>query len=113
MIKIKTTVGGLIFYPEVIPDNFFTSVREWLDAGSPSESFIHDLADVILMCDIPVVDSVESNGKFFRSPKVGLPKKCIVNIDKSCLFARVPAVSTHKVLGVMGSNTKDHHKLHY
>ena len=65
-------VKGLLFYRKDCKPKYVT-VAAWVAAGKPSDCFVYDGAHQLLSAGIPIVDSVEVEGRWVRTH---LPVKC-------------------------------------
>ena len=109
--KIQRTVSGRAFYPQVLPDNFYFSVKAWVEAKCPNNAVVYDSLFHLLVCNIPVVDARQVNGVYVRvKPRVAKPTM----IDTKVLSPLAFEPSTKKkVVGIQSADTKAHNKMSY
>lgn len=111
--SFKSVLAGLIFFPKKKPDNFFISVLAWVEAGKPTEAYIHDTLDNLTASGIPIRDAVSYRAIFQKLPKARKPIPCKVELHKITVVPAKPPEITHTFDGILVANTKDHHKLNY
>lgn len=110
---VTKTVGGLIFWPIKMPKRFYPSVRSWIEAKMPDESWVYDSADTLSGCRIKIMDAIYYRGIFTRIPRLLTPKEKKLIFPSILLVPIKPASAKDTTKGIKGANTKEHHKLNY
>jgi len=116
-LKVKpvtTLVHGVVFWPKVIPKNFYPSVYAWAEAGTPSDAWVYDSVDTLTACRIKIVDATYYRGVFTRLPTVRPTTKESKVIFPVVLMVPIKPAHVKDVLkGIKGANTKAYNKLNY
>ncbi|QRE00061.1 hypothetical protein [Burkholderia phage BCSR5] len=88
----------------------YPSIDAWVQAGSPTNSYVHDSVDALTTAGIPIVDCVVLRGMYIKT-KRGKPEACKVNTRHA--FNSTAPVFKKKVKGIFDADTRDHHKMSY
>jgi hypothetical protein len=102
----------MLFHPRLGMKDAYVGLAAWVAAGKPNNAYIHDRADTLKACGIPICDGAFVRGFYRRIPL--LPRR-EVNIIVLHMMAKELKPYVVKITneGIEAAETKDHHRMSY